>query len=419
LNLMPTVKIGLIGKTNAGKTTFFNAATLQNAEISNYPFTTKTPNTGVGQAATICVHRELGLKEDNPKNSRCVDGWRMIPIEIIDLPGLIKGASEGRGLGNQFLAVASQSDVLLHVIDASGSIDAEGRIARPGVGDPLADIEDIEQELAMWYLHLFKNNLEKVLRLSKTKSGTDFAEALSESMHGIGVDRDHINQALKKTKLFGEEAESWSETQSLDFAWALREISKPTLIVANKMDVPEAAKNFERIRESYPDIIVVPASAEAELTLRKAEQTGVIRYSPSQERFEIVKGAKVNDRQEWALSHITKAILGEYLRTGVQFAINVAVFKLLRMNSIYPVSDLAKFSDKSGNVLPDVFLMRDGATVSDLAGSIHSDLQRGLLYAIDARTGIRLPVEYQLKDRDVLSIVSASKKIAAAHSERK
>ncbi len=416
---MPIVRIGLIGKTNAGKTTFFNAATLQSAEISSYPFTTKSPNTGIGQAATICVHRELGLKGDNPKNSSCIEGWRMIPVEIVDLPGLIKGASEGRGLGNQFLAVASQSDVLLHVIDASGSIDAEGKIASPGVGDPVADIADIEHELAMWYLHLFSNNIEKVVRLQKGRSATDFADALGESMLGIGVTRDHINQALKKTKLFGDDVENWTESQRMDFAWSLREISKPTLIIANKMDVPEAAKNFLRIRENYRDIIVVPASAESELTLRRAEQTGVIKYSPADERFEIVKGAKLNERQQAALSHITKAILGEYLRTGVQFAINVAAFKLLRMNSVYPVSDMSKFTDKSGNVLPDVFLMRDGSTVTDLANSIHTDLAKGLLYAIDARTGIRLPVEYQLKDRDVLSIVSASKKVVASTPSRK
>jgi ribosome-binding ATPase len=413
------VRIGLIGKTNAGKTTFFNAATLQSAEMSNYPFTTKTPNAGAGQAATLCVHRELGLREDNPKNSSCVEGWRMIPLEIVDLPGLIKGASEGRGLGNQFLSVASQSDVLLHVIDASGSIDAEGKIASPGVGDPVADVEDIEQELAMWYLHLFKNNLEKIARLQKTRPGTDFADSLSESMHGIGVTRDHVNQALKRNNLYGEDVESWSDNQNLDFAWALREISKPTLIVANKMDVPESSKNFLRVRESFRDIIVVPASAESELTLRRAEQTGVIKYSPADERFEIVKGAQLNSRQQQALAHITKTILGEYLRTGVQFAINVAVFKLLRMNTIYPVSDLSKFADKSGNVLPDVFLMRDGSTVAELASYVHSDLAKGLLYGIDARTGIRLPVEYQLKDRDVLSIVSASKKVVPSQASKR
>lgn len=413
---MATLRIGLVGKTNTGKTTFFNAATLQNAEMSNYPFTTKVPNSAVAQAATLCVHRELGLKQDNPKNSVCIDGWRMIPLEIIDLPGLIKGAYQGRGLGNQFLSVASQSDALLHIVDASGSIDAEGKIASPGVGDPVADIQDIEEELAMWYLHLFNNSSEKVFRIQKTVRGTEFADALSESMHGIGVQREHVVEALRRKNLYGEEAESWTEQQRIDFAWSLRDVSKPTLIVANKMDVPESAKNFSKIRESYSDMIVVPASAESELTLRKAEQTGIIRYSPGEERFEIVKGAKLNDRQQSALSHINSAILGEYLRTGVQFAINVSVFKLLRMNSVYPVSDAGKFSDNSGNVLPDVLLMRDGATVYDLANSIHTDLAKGLIYALDARTGLRLPNEYQIKDRDVLSIVSASKKPVSGHS---
>ncbi len=167
---MTTVTIGLIGKTNTGKTTFFNAATAQSAEMSNYPFTTKIPSSGIGTTATVCVHKELGLKADNPKNSACVDGWRQIPIEIIDLPGLIKGAWEGRGLGNQFLSVAAQSDALLHVVDASGSIDADGKISSPGVGDPVADIADIEEELAMWYLKLLDNSFDKIVRTGEVLS---------------------------------------------------------------------------------------------------------------------------------------------------------------------------------------------------------------------------------------------------------
>ncbi len=407
---MPMVRIGLIGKTNTGKTTFFNAATLQSAEVSNYPFTTKTPNSAIANAVTICVHKELGLPSDNPKNSSCVDGWMMIPIEIIDLPGLIKGAWEGRGLGNQFLSVAAQSDALLHVVDASGSIDAEGKITSPGAGDPVADIADIEQELAMWYLKLIENNLDKIVRSIKSSKATDFSGELSEIMHGVGVRREHVVETLRKLRLEGEDAGSWTSQQRTDFAWTLREISKPTLIVANKIDVPEAAKNFSRIREAYSDMIVVPASAESELTLRKAEQSGLIKYFPGEERFDIVRGAVLNEKQKWALSHISKAILGEYLRTGVQFALNVAVFKLLRMNSVYPVSDPTKFADGSGNILPDVYLLPAGSSVQDLARSIHSDLARGLLYAVDARSGIRLPVDYQLKDRDVLSIVSTFKR---------
>ena len=181
-NQLTTVKIGLIGKTNTGKTTFYNSATTQSAEMSNYPFTTKSPNTGVGHAATLCVHRELGVKQDNPKNSTCIDGWRIVTIEIIDLPGLIKGAWEGRGLGNQFLSIAAQSDALLHIVDASGSVDAEGKIASPGKGDPVADIADIEDELAMWYLKLFENSFDKIVRILKTSPMTDFAQTISEQM---------------------------------------------------------------------------------------------------------------------------------------------------------------------------------------------------------------------------------------------
>jgi ribosome-binding ATPase YchF (GTP1/OBG family) len=190
----------------------------------------------------------------------------------------------------------------------------------------------------------------------------------------------------------------------------LRDISKPTLIVANKIDLPSAAENFRRLREQYKDMIVVPSSADAELTLRRAESRGLIQYLAGDERFEIKDQAGLNDKQRWALNFIRKDILGEYMRTGVQFAINVAVFKLLRMNTVYPVADASKLSDKYGNILPDVYLMKFGSTVGDLARDIHSELAKGLLYAIDIRDGLRLPTNYQLKDRDIISIVSARKK---------
>jgi ribosome-binding ATPase YchF (GTP1/OBG family) len=401
------IKIGLIGKTNTGKTTFFNSATLSLAEISNYPFTTKQPAIGNAHAITLCVHRELKV-QDQPRNSRCIDGWRFIPIELVDLPGLIKGAWEGKGLGNQFLSIASQSDVLLHIVDASGSIDASGRIAEPGTGDPVADIADIEEELVMWYLKLFEANRDKISRA--IGGGMDRILAITEVFRGIGVREDHVKLALAQNNVAETKFDDFGPQKSKDFCWSLRDISKPTLIVANKVDLPTATENFNRLREEYKDIIVVPASADAELTLRRAETRGVIRYIPGDERFEINDQTKLNDKQKWALNFIRKDILGEYMRTGVQFAINVAVFKLLKMNAIYPVADVQKFSDKHGNVLPDVYLMRSGSSVEDLAREIHSELAKGMIYALDGRDGLRLPTNYQLKDRDVLSIVSARKK---------
>jgi hypothetical protein len=401
------IKIGLIGKTNTGKTTFFNSATLLSAEISNYPFTTKQPATGNAHAITLCVHKEFDL-QDQPKNSRCIDGWRFIPVELVDLPGLIKGAWEGKGLGNQFLTIAAQSDALLHIVDASGSIDASGKIAEPGSGDPVADVADIEEELVMWYLKLLEGNRDKISHSIST--GTELIPAVTEVFRGIGVREEHVKLALEQNKLQDVPFDDFGPQESKDFCWSLRDISKPTLIVANKVDLPTATENFNRLREEYKDVIVVPASADAELTLRRAESRGIIRYLPGDERFEINDQTKLNDKQKWALNFIRKDILGEYMRTGVQFAINVAVFKLLKMNAVYPVADGQRFSDKHGNVLPDVYLMRSGSTVQDLAREIHSELAKGMLYALDARDGLRLPINYHLKDRDVLSIVSARTK---------
>jgi ribosome-binding ATPase YchF (GTP1/OBG family) len=403
------IKIGLIGKTNTGKTTFFNSATLGTGEISNYPFTTQQPNIGNANAITLCVHRELNVN-DNPKNSRCLDGWRFIPIELVDLPGLLKGAWKGKGLGNQFLSIAAQSDALLHIVDISGGIDASGKIAEPGTGDPIADIGDIEEELVMWYLKLLEGNRDKISR--GINSGVDTITAITEIFRGIGVREQHVKSALEANNMTNIKFDDWDPTKTKDFVWSLRDISKPTLIVANKVDLSYASENFRRLREEYKDMIIVPCSADAELTLRRAESRGMIKYIPGDERFEISDQQRLSDKQKWALNFIRKDILGEYLRTGVQFAINVAVFKLLRMNAVYPVADTNKLSDKYGNILPDVYLMKSGSTIEDLAREIHTELVKGLLYAIDIRDGLRLPSTYHIKDRDILSIVSAVKKKA-------
>ena len=401
------IKIGIIGKTNTGKTTFFNSATLSSSEISTYPFTTKKPQSATTNAITICVHPEFNV-HDNPKNSKCVDGWRYIPIELIDLPGLIKDAWQGKGLGNQFLSVAAQSDALLHIVDVSGSVDSSGKITEVGSGDPISDFADIEEELIMWYLKILEGNREKV---SKTiHSGTDKIIAITDLYRGIGVHNSHVKEALHIAGLEDKDFDEIDFQESKKFASILRKISKPTLIVANKIDIEGADKNFARLRERYIDTIVLPASADSELSLRRAEQKGLIKYSPGSEQFDIIKPDELSQKQKNALDFIKKEIMGEYMRTGVQFAINVTVFKLLKMNAIYPVADEEHLSDKKGNILPDLILLKDGATVADLAKEIHSDLTRGLLYAKDIRYNLRLPTTYQLRDRDVISLVSASTK---------
>ncbi|MEE8179046.1 MAG: YchF-related putative GTPase [Nitrosopumilaceae archaeon] len=401
------IRIGLIGKTNTGKTTFFNAATLSSSEISTYPFTTKKAETATAHAITLCVHQEFNVF-DNPNNSICKDGWRYIPIELIDLPGLIKDAWKGKGLGNQFLTIAAQSDVLLHVVDVSGSVDATGKVAEVGSGDPISDFADIEEELIMWYHKILEGNRDKVSKL--IRSGTDQVNALTDLYRGVGVTKDNIKETLKSTGLEDKEFDNYEIQDTKNFATFLRNISKPTLIVANKIDIEGGEKTFDRLRERYNDTIVVPASADSELSLRRAEQKSLIKYSPGSEQFDIINPQDLNEKQKNALDFIKKSIMGEYMRTGVQFAINVAVFKLLKMNSVYPVANEEKLSDKKGRILPDLILMKDGATVKDLAREIHTDLPKGLLYAKDLRYNLRLPTTYQLRDRDVISLISASKK---------
>ena len=402
-----SIKIGLIGKTNTGKTTFFNSATLSSEEISSYPFTTKSPVSGVAHAISLCVHPEFKI-QDNPNNSKCLDGWRYIPIELIDLPGLIKDAWKGKGLGNQFLSIAAQSDALLHVVDASGGIDSSGKITEVGTGDPVSDFADIEEELVMWYHKILEGNRDKISKLIET--GTDIVDAITDLYRGIGVNKIHVKDALLKTDLEEKIFNDFDMIDSKKFTTHLRKISKPTLIVANKVDVEGADKNFDRLRDRYNDSIVIPVSGDSEFSLRRAEQKGLIKYSPGSEQFEIIRSDELNEKQINALNFIKKGIMGEYMRTGVQFAINVAVFKLLKMNSIYPVADEKNLSDKKGRVLPDLILLKDGATITDLAKEIHSDLTKGLLYGKDLRYKLRLPVDYQLRDRDVVSLVSAVQK---------
>jgi ribosome-binding ATPase YchF (GTP1/OBG family) len=401
------LKIGLIGKTNTGKTTFFNAATLQSAEVSTYPFTTKRPNLGQAQVKTICVCRELGVK-DNPRNSTCIDGFRFITIELIDLPGLIKGSWEGKGLGTRFLSVASQADALIHIADASGSVDAEGKISKPGMGNPIADVYDIEEEVVRWFAKSVEKTLRKVKKKSsKKESAVD--RAFAQDLAGMKITAAHITRAMEVSGLAAKDLSQWKHGDLWNFAKSVRQVSKPTLILANKMDLAPGEKNYERMIKEFGQAFVIPASSDAELALRRAEQAGYVEYIPGEETFKVKDRSKLSPDQRDALTYVEQRVFSKWIQTGVQFALNTTVFKLLGMNAVYPVEDEGKFSDKKGNILPDAFLVPYNASVSDLAGQIHSDLAKTMIYAIDARTNIRLPTDSKLKDRDVVKIVAAAK----------
>jgi hypothetical protein len=398
--------LGVIGKPNTGKSTFFSAATLAPAEIANYPFTTIKPNRGVGYVRTPCVHEEFKV-EDNPSNSLCLDGVRLIPVELIDVAGLVPGAWEGRGLGNQFLDELRRADALIHVVDASGGTDCEGRLCRLGEHDPLEDVHFLEREIAMWMASILKKDWPKLARTAEAES-KDLYTMLEERLSGLAIKRSHILDATKKAGLNADKPTAWSDEDFLRFVDTLRRVSKPMLIVANKIDLPTAEANLERLRKL--DYTVIPCCSEAELALRRAAEKQLIDYKPGDCNFKITQPANLSQGQAKALEIIREKILLKNGSTGVQDAINTAYFKLLSMITVYPVEDLEHLADHNGRVLPDVYLVPYGTTAHQFAYVIHTELGEGFIYAIDARGKKRIGEDAVLKDRDVVSIVSAKKR---------
>jgi hypothetical protein len=398
--------IGVVGKPNTGKSTFFSAATLVSVPIANYPFTTIKPNRGVGYVRKPCVCTEFNVK-DQPANSACVNGTRLIPVEMIDVAGLVPGAWSGKGLGNQFLDEVRMADALVHVLDASGGTDSDGKLCTPGTHDPVEDVKFLEEEIDMWWLQIIKKDWEKIARRTES-TGEDLADLLEKRLSGLAIRRGQILQAIKKSNLNTDKPTAWKEDDLRRFIHELRTISKPMILAANKIDLPPAEENVERLKKLGYN--VVPCCAEAELALRRSSEKGLTDYTPGARSFNILKPNELKEEQKQALDAIGEKILLKWSSTGVQDTINAAYLKLLRMVAVYPVEDPEKLTDHMKRVLPDAYLVPDGTTAKEFASMIHSDLGEGFIYAIEARSKMRLGEDYKVKDGDVLSIVSAKKR---------
>jgi len=398
--------VGVVGKPNTGKSTFFSAATLILVEIASYPFTTIKPNRGIGYIRSPCVCREFNVK-DSPKNSLCLDGIRLIPVELIDCAGLVPGAWQGKGLGNQFLDEIRKADALIHIVDAAGATDSEGKICNPGTHDPTEDVKFLETEITMWLAQILKKDWPKIARTAESAT-TDLPTLLENRLSGLAIKRGHIIEALKKTALNADKPTEWSDEDLINFLDVLRKVSKPMLIAANKIDLPHAEENLERLREL--GYIVIPCCAEAELALRRAAEKELVDYKPGDCNFKITKPEELTEVQKKALQMILEKILQKFESTGVQQAINMAFFQLLNMIVVYPVEDLEHLSDHEGRVLPDAYIVPYGTTARQLAYKVHTELGEGFIYAVEVREKKRIGEDHVLKDRDVVSIVSAKKR---------
>jgi ribosome-binding ATPase len=395
--------IGLIGKANVGKSTFFNAATDLAVPVANYPFTTIEPNVGVAYARTKCVCREFGV-QDNPVHSLCIDGNRFIPVKLVDVAGLVPGAHAGKGLGNKFLDDARQADVLIHVIDASGSTDNNGRPVPAGTGDPVFDIQFVEEEFDLWLESIIGRDWGKTAREAESQ-GQKLDQLLAKRLSGLAISEQAITNAIQASGLASKKPVAWSQNDILQFCKVLRTRAKPFVIAANKADISSADDIIKKMKAGGFEL--VPCASEAEALLRKASKKGILHYLPGDSSFDVKPEVVLSAPQLKALD-IVKMFMQKYGSTGVQEAINIACFKLLRMVAVYPVEDEFKLTDKKGNILPDVWLLPEGSTAKNLAEAIHADLAKGFLYAVDARTKQRIGANHQLKSGDVIKIASAT-----------
>jgi len=389
--------IGIVGKPSTGKSTFFEALTAVPVERSPRPFTTIKPNHGVAYVEVECVDKEFGV-QCNPRTGFCKNGRRFVPVELLDVAGLVPGAHEGKGLGNKFLDDLRQADLLIHIVDVSGSTNEVGERIPMGSYDPANDVRFLENELNYWIEGILKRNWDKLKREAKLNRKNE--EMIATQMAGLGFTKDVVIRVLNKLNLREKPLFEWAEPEIFSLAKTLRELGKPTIIAANKCDLSNGYDNYMELKKEFPDYFIVPCSAEAEITLKNAAKADFIEYIPGDGSFKTLK--TMNSQQQNAMA-IMKALMDKFGGTGAQKCLNSAVFDFLKYIAIFP-GGVSKLSDDQGRILPDVFLMKPGSTAIQFAGTIHSTFAENFIKAIDVRTKRALGADYVLKHRDVLEI---------------
>ena len=390
------MKIGLVGKPNAGKSTFFTAATSATAQIGDYPFTTIDKNVGIAYVRKPCPSKELGL-DPNPNNSLSVDGIRFIPIEVIDVAGLVPGAHEGKGMGNKFLDDLRQADVLIQIVDCSGTTDLEGNTVE-GV-DPLDEIKFLEDELHHWIGEIVVRNWSRSARA--VEAGEKIENFLSERLAGLKFTREQVILSLRKAKI-SKPVMHWGSEEGLALAGYLQEIGKPIVIAANKADI-SSKDNIEKLDKASAII----TAADYELALKNATKAGLITYNSGDSSFSLNDEGQLNDGQKKALETI-RQFLKTRGSTGVQDCIETAVLEKLDLIAVYPVEDETHFTDSQGRVLPDAYLVPRESTAHNLAYKVHTDIGDSFIRAIDCRSKRIIGKDYELQDGDIIKIVAGS-----------
>jgi GTP-binding protein YchF len=356
------VRIGIVGMPNAGKSSLFNALTRAGAESANYPFTTLEPNVAVVPVPDERLERLAATIKAAPLVFET--------IAFHDIAGLVRGASKGEGLGNQFLANIRETDAILHVVrahDDSQVVHPEGRV------DPMADIDTIETELIYADLEQAERRLERIARTAKSGERTAVAEVawLRELIEALSAGRP--------ARTVRAPADAPDAVRSLHPLTA-----KPVLYVANvgEGDALEPPPELVTHAESHAaGAVAVSARLEAELSELDDEEATSMR-----------------DELGAGESGLSRVIRG--------------AFELLDLISFYTAGEGKEARAHA---------IERGTTAWGAAGKIHTDIQRGFVRAevasaeelIDAggyagardRGTLRLEGrDYEMRDGDVMTV---------------
>lgn len=424
------MRIGLVGKPNVGKSTYFSAATLAKVDIANYPFCTIEANVGVAflAAPQTCPCKDLRerLESDGrlepvsqddprqgsicePRTGTCVAHIRLVPTFLVDVAGLVPGASEGRGRGNAFLSDLANCDALIQVVDAAGLTDIEG--------NPIAAVDDVEAslkeetafltaELDSWIHSILDDGWSRGSRRVQAEGEKGLTTFLHERFTGLGANLSHVLQALDGFRNQWGDIDNpwmWPEERVHSLAFYLRQQLFPIHIAANKADSAKGTP-WDAIQANG---MIQPTMADMELALRRADSSGMISYSPGSDTFEIVDESKLNPAQINALSSM-KEKLAQSGGTGVAELLSRVLFDALDHVVVYPVADETAWKDGEGRILPDAFVVPNGIEAKALAYKVHSDLGDGFIKAVDSRTRRVVGSEHECGDNDVIKIHAKS-----------
>ncbi len=397
------MKVGLVGKPNVGKSTFYAASSLADAEIGDYPFTTIDANRGVGYVRVDDPGPDLGVTS-TPRSGKVIGPTRYVPIELVDVAGLVPGAHEGRGLGNRFLSNLAEADALVHVVDASGRTDEEGNPKQTPDHDPIGDVAFLEEEVDHWIDGILADGWDKLTRRVQ-QEGRKMEVALEERLAGIGITAPMAHAALRHTGLLGVLPTTINEEARMELARSVRRVSKPIVVALNKADLA-TDEQLERIEAHLKErgIPSVRVCAQSELALQKGAQAGAFDYTPGTDSFEVK--IDLNPAQQKGMDYIQTHVLTRFGSTGVHAALEAAVLGHLELIPVYPVEDDHHFTDKEGRVLPDCHLVRKGTTAKQLAYRVHTDLGDHFIRGTDCRTKRTIGAEHELKSGDVIRIAS-------------